>query len=144
MADKFLNAAGVQAIKNYIRGIVDSLNETLDVLMNDLYSSTSIEYDDNWRYIIYPDMHFEAWYRQSGFDTTITSQSGNLYRSDRLSLTLPPAIADGHVIEITHDYPTWGMLASIQNDTVYFYAVSGSSRNASPNYTLTAYVFGEM
>lgn len=93
---------------------------------------------------------FEAWYQATGQKLIITNQSGNLYRSTLMSLTLPQELADGVNIHIKHaevnaahnNYPSWGLLASLNGSTINYYAMSGSSRSESPNYTVTAYAMG--
>ena len=109
----------------------------------------------NWRYKVYADGTFEAWYTATKVNITITAQSGNLYRSDLVTITLPSDMTSGKTCNILHvsvnaahnNYPAWGMLASIQTptaNTFKYYAMSGGSRTASPNYTVTAYVFGTL
>lgn len=114
-----------------------------------------VQTQGNWRYKVYADGTFEAWYKATGQSITITAQSGNLYRSDAQTITLPTAMTSGKTCNIQHvsvnaahnNYPAWGMLASIQTptaNTFKYYAMSGGSRTASPNYTVTAYVFGTL
>lgn len=114
-----------------------------------------IQTQGNWRYKVYADGTFEAWYKATGQSLTITAQSGNLYRSDAQTITLPTNMTSGKTCNILHvsvnashnNYPAWGMLASIQTptaNTFKYYAMSGGSRTASPNYLVTAYVFGTL
>lgn len=114
-----------------------------------------VQTQGNWRYKVYADGTFEAWYKATGQSLVITSQSGNLFRSDLQTITVPTNMTSGKTCNILHvsvnaahnNYPTWGMLASIQTptaNTFKYYAMSGGSRSASPNYTVTAYVFGTL
>lgn len=103
---------------------------------------------DNWQYRIYADGTFEAWYKATGQNLTINNASGNLYRSNLTTLTLPAAInavSVQHVsVNVAHNnYPCWGMLASLGASSFNYYAMSGGSRSASPNYLITAYAFGK-
>lgn len=114
----------------------------------------SYTYDEgNWTYRInYVDNSFDAWYKAAGVTITITASSGNLYRSESRALTLPDAITSNYTVDIldatvnaSHaNYPAWGMLASINSNGINYYAMSGSSRNVSPNYIVTAHVFGRL
>ena len=104
----------------------------------------------NWQYIVHPTGYFEAWYSATGQSLTITAQSGNLYRSELQTLTLPTNLTSGKTVAIKHaqpnvahnNYPVFGMLASIQTNAFKYYAMSGGSRSQSPNYIVTAYVYG--
>ena len=133
MADKYLNADAVRAIKNYITG-----------------QSPPLSTQGNWTYRLYDHGYFEAWYKQTGYTATINNASGSLYRSPLLTLTLPSAITSLGSVDIMHtdincahnNYPAWGMLGSLSGANINFYAMSGGSRGASPNYVLTAYAVG--
>lgn len=135
MSDKFVNENGVQAIKTYI-------DKKYPPIMT----------QGNYKYRIYDDGTFEVWFTQVGFTTTINNASGTLYRSPLLSLALPSALYNSYTCTILHaevncshnNYPSWGMLASIYSTGVNYYAMSGGSRGSSPNYTLTAYIFGTL
>ena len=113
-------------------------------------SFPEVQTQDEWKYKIYDDGTFEAWYNKPRVNFTINTQSGMLYRSNLSSLTLPTDLTNAHDCEILHasinvahnNYPAWGMLASIYGATANYYALSGGSRGASPNYIVTAYVFG--
>ena len=104
----------------------------------------------NWQYKVYDDGTFEAWYSATGQTLVITAQSGNLYRSELQTLTLPTNMTAGKTVTIKHaqpnvahnNYPVFGMLASIQTNAFKYYAMSGGSRSTSPNYIVTAYVQG--
>ena len=104
----------------------------------------------NWQYKVWNDGTFEAWYSAKGQSLTITAQSGNLYRSELQTLTLPTNLTSGKTVAIKHaqpnvahnNYPVFGMLASLQTNTFKYYAMSGGSRSNSPNHIVTAYVQG--
>lgn len=133
MGDKYINREGVQALKSYIDK-----------------KYPLIQSQGNYKYRVYDDGTFEAWYKQTGYTIVINNASGNLYRSPLTTLALPSDLYDNYTCNILHaevncshnNYPAWGMLASIYDTGVNFYAMSGGSRNSSPNYTLTAYMFG--
>lgn len=108
---------------------------------------------DNWRYKIYSDGSFEAWYSQERVQVgAIDEQSGNLYRSALKSLALPSEIYDNYTASIIHahvncsqnNYPVWGVLASLYETGINYYAVSGASRTEGSKYLLTAYVYGTL
>lgn len=114
------------------------------------------ESDSNgWHYILHGDGHFDAWYTKNHTTITINNASGNVYRSALIDLTLPDEIVylcHAHEVDdpIWHvdintahnNYPCWGMLASVSDVTVHYYAMSGGSRSSSPNYLVTAHVIG--
>lgn len=109
-----------------------------------------IQTEGNWKYRIYGDNTFEGWYRADHQTMTITSASGSLYRSGLISLGLPEALYKNYNCRIQHaeinyshnNYPTWGLLAGIYETGFNYYVMSGGSRTSSPNYIMTAYVFG--
>lgn len=135
MRDKYINPEGLRAIKLYVDEKVPTIQE-----------------QGNWLYRIYEDDTFEAWYKASKQTIVINNASGNLYRSNLISLELPSDISTNYSIAIQHaeinashnNYPCWGMLASISNTGINYYAMSGGSRSSSPNYIVTAYVFGKL
>lgn len=104
----------------------------------------------DWLYRVNPDNTFEAYYSREKVSITITNASGNLYRSNLTTLTLPAAITGAGAVRILHasvnaahnNYPAWGMLASLTATGINYYAMSGGSRSTSPNYLVTAHVFG--
>ena len=106
--------------------------------------------DGDWRYKINPDNTFEAYYYKSGVSLTIQDNSGAFYRSALQTLNLPTGITSTYDATPLHasvntshnNYPCLGTLASMATNQVKYYALSGSSRGASPNYIVTAHVFG--
>lgn len=108
--------------------------------------------DGDWRYRIYSDSTFEAYYYKGGVSLAITDTSGNFYRSPLQTLPLPAGITDTYDATPLHasvntshnNYPCFGALASVATNQVRYYALSGSSRNTSPNYIVTAHVFGTL
>lgn len=109
-----------------------------------------VQTSGDWLYRINPDGTFEAWYFKEKVSLTINNASGNLYRSNLITLTLPAELTGAGATAIKHvsvnaahnNYPCWGMLASLTATGVNYYAMSGGSRSASPNYIVTAHVFG--
>ena len=112
-------------------------------------ASAKIQTSGDWRYRVNGD-GFEAWYSKEKVNLTINTASGNLYRSNLLTLTLPDEITGAGTVKILHasvnaahnNYPSWGMLASLSATGVNYYAMSGGTRSASPNYVVTAHIFG--
>ena len=108
--------------------------------------------DGDWWYKINPDNTFEAYYSKSGVSLTIQETSGNFYRSALQTLTLPTGITGDYSATPLHasvntshnNYPCFGTLASVATNQVKYYALSGGSRGASPNYIVTAHVFGTL
>ncbi len=106
----------------------------------------------DWRYKINPDNTFEAFYYKSGVSLTIQDNSGNFYRSALQTLNLPTGITSAYDATPLHasvntshnNYPCLGTLASVTTNQLKYYALSGSSRGASPNYIVTAHVFGTL
>lgn len=135
MADKFVNANGVQALKEYIDK-----------------KYPPIKTQGNYKYRVYDDGTFEVWFKQTGYTIAINNASGTLYRSPLTSLALPSELYNNYNCNILfasvdcghNNYPAWALLASIYDTGVNFYAMSGGSRNSSPNYTLSAYIFGTL
>ena len=108
--------------------------------------------DGDWWYKINPDNTFEAFYSKTKVTLTIQDTSGNFYRSALQTLTLPTGIKDRYDATPLHasvnashnNYPCFGTLASVETNQIKYYALSGGSRSASPNYTVTAHVFGTL
>lgn len=134
---KFLDKTGLarawQNIKNYIDN-----------------REPAIETEGNWHYRVYNDGSYEAWYGKTGETITITTGSGNVYRSDRMTLTLPTGLTAKGTTDILNfnlacghnNYPTWTAVASKTNTQINYYVLSGGSRAENRNYTLCAYVYG--
>ena len=103
--------------------------------------------DGNWIYKI-DGNYFEAHYKATGQEFTITEPSANIYRGSLTAVTLPTALASanihsGSVDVMHHNYITWGVLASV-GETLEFYPVSGGSRNTNRNYTVVIDIFGKV
>lgn len=138
-ATKFIEESGLarawQNIKNYID-----------------QKEPAIEVEGNWNYRIYNDGSYEAWYGGTGETVEITAQSGSVYRSDRMTLTLPSKLTAQGTTEIIsfnlgvghNNYPTWTAVASKTNTQINYYVLSGSSRAQNKNYTVSAYVYGSI
>ena len=132
MSDQLLDIAGLQRFKA-------KLDE-----------QAAVRTSGDWLYRINPDGTFEAWYFKEKVSLTINNASGNLYRSNLVTLTLPAALTGAGATAIKHasvnaahnNYPCWGMLASLTATGINYYAMSGGSRSTSPNYLVTAHVFG--
>lgn len=132
------------ASKTYVDTADTNLQTQIDAL------EAPVQTQGNWMYKVYSDGTFDAWYKATGQSLTITATSGNLYRSELQTLILPTDLTDGKTVTIQtatpgvshNNYPVWGILASIQGTEVRYYALSGGSRTASPNYIVTAHVFG--
>ena len=108
--------------------------------------------DGDWAYQLDGNGYFKAWFLQKGISFPITNKSGGWYRSELQSLVLPSAIRELGSINILHadvtvahnNYPCIGALASINETGINYYALSGDSRTASPNYILTAQIVGKI
>lgn len=130
MSDKFVNAAGVQAIKSYIDG--------------QAYTPPEIKTYDAWKYKVYDDDTFEAWYFKTGVTFNIKYASGNFYRSDPSSFPLPPALSNGTLwnvqAQVFHqNFPVFGAVSTMQSLQVQ--ALSGANRGAVA-CSVVIYVFG--
>lgn len=109
-----------------------------------------INASNGWYWREHSDGTFEAWYKQEKYSITITNQSGNLYRSNLITTTLPTSLTNGRTANIIgasvicghNNYPAFTCVGSLGTNAVNWYALSGSSRTASPNYTLMVSVFG--
>lgn len=135
--ESFLDKIGFTRVWNNIKSYIDN-------------REPAIEVQGNWHYRIYNDNSFEAWYGASGVTFVINSQSGNLYRSDLQTLTLPTNLTNQGSTEIIsfdvgvghNNYPVFSTIANMSNTEIKYYVMSGSTRNSSPNYKVSAYVYG--
>lgn len=130
MSDKYVNAAGVQAIKSYVDA--------------QAYTPPSVRTDGYWQYKIYGDNTFEAWYNRTGMPFNIQYASGNFYRSDPVTFTLPTDLQSGTVLnvqaQIFHaNFPVFGAVSSLT--PVKVQALSGANRG-SQSCNVVIYVFG--
>lgn len=130
--DKVIDLTGLAAVKAYI----DDKGKTVT--------------QGNWRYRINSDGTFEAWFGATKQTVTITDTSGNVYRSERMTLTLPTGLTSQGATSILsfnvgaghNNYPTWTAVASKTETQLNYYVLSGGSRSQNSNYTIAAYVFG--
>lgn len=111
-----------------------------------------IQTQDSWSYKVYPDNTFEAWFGQTGLSYAITATSGGWYRSELMSLAAPQALYDAYDLDITfatvqvghNNYPVICSSPTFYATGVNYYVLSGSSRTATPNYTLSCYMRGTL
>ena len=99
-----------------------------------------------WRYRKYSDNTFDAWYNNSSYKVAIEGTSGNMYRSEIQTLSLPEVIGSTsiHYADVIcghRSYPTVGCTATQDNNEVTWYAMSGSTRNRT-GYLLNCHVQG--
>lgn len=130
MSDKFVNAAGVQAIKDYVDG--------------QAYTAPQVQTDGYWNYKVYDDNTFEAWYNRTGMAFNISYASGNFYRSDPYTFALPTALQSGKVLnvqaQVFHaNFPVFGAVSSLS--PVKVQALSGANRG-SQSCNVVIYIFG--
>lgn len=108
--------------------------------------------EGNWTYKIYEDNTFEAWFKQTGVPYAITETSGGWYRTNQISLAAPQALYDNYNLDIIYARPQvgHGSYPAVCSDPTYystgvnFYVLSGNNRPATPNYTLSCYMFGKL
>lgn len=104
-----------------------------------------IQTDGNWKYRIYDDDTFEAWYYKTGQTFDIKYSSGNFYRSDPLTFALPAALSNASVenvqAQVFHaNYPVFGSVSTMS--PIKIQALSGAQRSANANHTVVIYAFG--
>lgn len=117
-----------------------------------ILNKPEIQTQGNWTYKINSDNTFNAWYKATKQTVVITNQSGNLYRSELASLALPSDLYDNYTcdiidatIDVSHNnYPCWAVLGDFYATGINYYAISGNSRSSTPNYRITAQVFGTL
>lgn len=129
MSDKYVNPDGIQAIKDY----VDAKDVTAQT-------------DGYWKYKIYKDNTFEAWYNRTGMAFNIQYASGNFYRSDPYTFLLPSALQNGTALnvqaQVFHaNFPVFGAVSSLNPPKVQ--ALSGANRG-SQQCAVVIYVFGTL
>lgn len=133
MSDKYLNQTGVQRLWTKIKAYIDA-------------KVISTQTSGNWKYKIYADNTFEAWYSQTGTYFDIKYASGNFYRSDPVTYNLPSTLQSGTVLnvqaQIFHaNFPVFGAVSSLNPPKVQ--ALSGANRG-SQSCTAVIYVFGTL
>lgn len=107
-----------------------------------------VQANGNWRYRLYDDNTYEAWYKATGQAIPIKFTSGYFYRSDPLIVDIPGAIGSTEIIwakvECFHSgFPVMTGLESLPTGNRFtWYAVSGGDRGTTGNYTVMAHVFG--
>lgn len=129
MSDKYVNANGVSAIKNYIDG-----------------RTPGIASDGYWKYRINADNTFEAWYLRTGLTFDIKYASGNFYRSDPFTFALPTALQNATVENVQAqvfqaNFPVFGAVSTLTPIKVQ--ALSGANRGAVA-CTVVIYAFGTL
>ena len=110
----------------------------------------AVQTDGSWRYRVYGDGTFEAWYSATAQTLTINNASGNVYRSGLQSLTLPAGLTSLGTVTLLHasvtaahgNYPTWAALAGFGDGRVDYYAMSGGSRSTTGTHLVTCHVCG--
>ena len=111
-----------------------------------------IQKSGGWTYRMDEAGNFEAWYKATGQTYTIGSTTGVLYRSELASLALPEEIYGAGTVEIDYaavnvahaNYYTWGAVASLYETGINYWAMRAGSRAQNHNYTLTAYILGNV
>lgn len=131
MSDKFINNAGLAAIRAWV---LQKIAAVFPVIQSSGY----------WRYRIYSDNTFEAWYKRESLTLDIKYASGNFYRSDPFTFTLPDALTNATVenvqAQIFHaNFPVFGAVSSLNPPKAQ--ALSGANRGAVA-LTAVVYVFG--
>lgn len=134
---KFLDDTGLARFWQKVKAYIDN-------------REPAIEVQGNWHFRVYNDGSFEAWYGATGQTVAITAASGSVYRSDRMTLTLPSNLTSKGTTEIVafnlgcghNNYPTWTAVASKTATQINYYVLSGGSRAENRNYTMAAYVYG--
>ncbi len=150
-----LNKNGDNGVRLNVYNPSTRENEWEMALINQTYADSlfpQIQTQGDWRYRVYSDGTFEAWYFASGQTITIGDTSGAVYRSVPMSLTLPSnlvsnktVIPHSYSVNVGHrSYPVWGTIASVSGTTLTYYALSGSTRAATGNHTISAYVTGAL
>lgn len=137
MSDNFLNKSGLSYFWQKVKSYIDN-------------REPFIEIQGNWRYRVYNDGSFEAWYGATGQTYTITSQSGNTYRSEIQTFTLPTNLTNQGSMTIVsfnvavghNSFPVWTTVASKTDTQIKYYVLSGANRGTNANYTNSVYVFG--
>lgn len=101
-----------------------------------------------WSYTIAGN-YVDAWYYDDNATLTIDQSSGNVYRSEQLTLELPDAIKDMTplccVVNLGHaTYPAWAADHGVGISGLEYYAVSGSIRNRTSHYVVSAIIKGRI
>lgn len=130
-------------------GVV-AYNSAGERIVGEMMGTPEIENQGNWKYRIFDDNTFEAWYGATSQTYSIASQSGNTYRSELLTLALPTNLTNqgstsivSFNVGVGHSgFPVWTTVASKDTTAVKYYVLSGANRGTNSNYTVSAYVFG--
>ena len=112
-------------------------------------ASTGWRAYNNWMYRITGNF-FEGIYTATNQTIGITNSSGNFYRSDAQTLTVPESIRNNKTLTVKHfsgncghsGYPNTVALETIVENGVTWFAVSGSSRNSTSGNYITAEIKG--
>lgn len=114
-------------------------------IVGEMAGVPEIQTDGYWKYRIYDDDTFEAWYLREGMTFDIKYASGNFYRSDPITIALPTALSNATVknvqTQVFHaNYPVFGAISTLSPIKVQ--ALSGAQRSANANHTTVIYAFG--
>lgn len=131
------------------QGVV-AYNKAGERIVGTMAGIPEIQTQGNWKYRIFEDGTFEAWYGATSQTYTITSQSGNTYRSELSTLALPTNLTNqgstsivSFNVGVGHSgFPVWTTIATKDATLVKYYVLSGANRGSNSNYTVSAYVFG--
>ena len=103
----------------------------------------------NWTWRITGDW-LEAVYTATGQTIAVTNGSGAFYRSNAQTLTVPEFVRGGRTLTVKHanvtcghsGYPVTTALETLVTNGVTWFALSGSSRNSTGGYAVTAKIEG--
>ena len=101
-----------------------------------------------WSYTI-SGKYVDAWYYDDNATLAIEADSGGVFRSEKLTLELPDAIKDMTplccVVNLGHStYPAWAADHGVGASGLEYYAVSGSRRNRTGHYVVSAIIKGRI
>lgn len=107
---------------------------------------SEVQSEGYWKYRIYEDDTFEAWYLRASFTFNISYASGNFYRSDPYTFVLPTAVSSGNVenvqAQVFHaNFPVFGAVSAL--NPIKVQALSGANRG-SQLCTAVIYAFGTL
>lgn len=114
-------------------------------------SSVDWQTSGNWMYRVTGDW-LEAIYTAVNQTIAVTNQSGSFYRTNAMTLTVPVAIRNNKTLEVKNcsvmcghsGYPVATTLETIIDNGITWYATSGSSRNSTNGYAITAKIEGAL
>lgn len=117
--------------------------------INKLEQANAWQTFGDWHYRIQGD-YLEAIYTSTNSSIGITNSSGNFYRSDVQTLDVPADILNGKTLTVVHatvncghsGYPVTTAFETITSTGITWFALSGSTRNLTGNYYITAKIEG--